>query len=266
MVKKLIKYDFKAFAKVMLPVEIVMLGVALLYRIVAIFENDSVAYDIFNVSAIIILVIAAVTALLMTFIFSIVRFYKNLFTTEGYLSFTLPVTAGAHIISKLIVSLIFDLITLLTLFVSFFIATFGEVFSECLKAGLFLYGKAFDTLHGDLVLYTIELIVLVIAASVAAHLLTFMCVAVGQTAKKHKILLAVGIYFGIYVLKQILGTIFITTGTVTDMFDNIRVFISNHPRGAIHSFFGIMFAVELVFSVVYFFVARSMMKKKLNLE
>ena len=77
MVRKLIKYDLKAFAKVMLPIEIVLLGVALLYRLVSIFETDNIAFKIFNGSAIAILVLAIIASFYMTFIYSFIRFYRN---------------------------------------------------------------------------------------------------------------------------------------------------------------------------------------------
>ena len=266
MVKKLIKYDFLAFAKVMLPIEIVLLGVAAIYRIVSLFETRSTAYEIFNVSTIIILCITVATAFIMTFIYSIVRFYKNLYTAEGYLSFTLPVTPAAHVASKLIVSLIFDAVTVVCAFAAFGIATAGEVFVEVIKAGAFLYGKAAEEIGGQLAAYVVEFIVTVIISAATAHLLTFMCVTLGQTARRHKILAAVGIYFAIYVAKQILGTIFISTGVTTAFFDDIGRFISQSPRLSVHLFFAVACIVEAALGVIYFAVTKSMMKKKLNLE
>ncbi|MBR6918532.1 MAG: hypothetical protein IKN38_10145 [Clostridia bacterium] len=266
MVKKLIKYDFMSFAKVMLPIEIVLLGIAALYRILSFFETDSVTYDIFNVSAIVIFSIATFASFLITFILSIVRFYKNLFTSEGYLSLTLPVTTQAHIVSKLIVSLIFDLIALVCAGVAFCIATAGDVLVEVTKAAFFLFGKAEYVIGGQIWLYVIEAVVLALVAAASMHLLTYMCISIGQTAKKHKILPAVGIYFGVYVAKQIVGTVFITTGVTTNMFRDIGRFITDNPRTATHLVFAVSILVELVLSAVYFIVTRLMMKKKLNLE
>ena len=266
MVKKLIKYDFMAFAKVMLPIEIALLGVAALYRLVSIFESRTTAYEIFNTSAIIILIIAAAAAFLMTFIYSVVRFYKNLYTAEGYLSFTLPVTPSAHIASKLIVSLIFDAVTIVCAFAAFGIATAGEVFAETMKAGFFLYGKAAEMIGGQLAAYVAEFIVVVIVASATAHLLTYMCITIGQIARRHKILAAVGIYFAIYVAKQITGTVFITTGVTTGFFADLERFAANNPRLAVHLGLASAFIVEAVFGVVWFAVTQTVMKKKLNLE
>jgi len=266
MVKKLIKYDFKAFAKVMLPIETVLLGVALLYRIVSFFEEDSIFFNIFNVSTIIIFTIAIIAALLMTFIFSVVRFYKNLFTAEGYLSFTLPVTPSAHIASKLTVSLIFDVITFLTVIVSVAVATAGETFVEIVKAGVFLFDRAADMIGGQTALYVIEFVILALVSVAAAHLLTYMCVSIGQLASKHKVLLAFGIYFAVYVVKQIISTTFIASGAATDGFRHLADFIMENPRTSAHLALCGMILVELVLGTVYYIVSQNLIKKKLNLE
>ena len=266
MVKKLIKYDFKAFAKVMFPAYVVILGVAALYRFVSIFESDTTAYGIYNGSAISIVVISVIVCIVMTGIISIVRFYKGLYTAEGYLSFTLPVTPSAHIWSKLIVSLIFDALTLVVSFLVLAIATLGETFVEIMKAAFYMAKNFFSRIGGQSPLYVVEMIILVIVALVAAHLLAYMCISIGQVAKKHKILAALGIYFAIYVVKQILGTIFIASGVTTDMFRNIGEFIQNHPYGAAHLIICGYALLQAALGVLYFFITRLMMKKHLNLE
>ena len=266
MVKKLIKYDFLAFAKVMLPIEIALVGIAALYRFVTIFESNTTAFKIFNVSTVTILVIAALTAFIMTFVYSFVRFYKNLYTAEGYLSFTLPVTPSAHIASKLTVSLIYDLITVVTAFVAFAVATAGEVFGESMKAAFYLYGKAAERIGGATPFYVIEFILTAIVAVAAAHLLTYMCVSLGQTAKRHKILSALGIYFAIYVVKQLLGTLYITTGVTTDLFDEIVSFAAKSPNLFVHLFFLTVCVVEAALGAEDFAVTGHVMKKKLKHE
>ena len=266
MVRKLIKYDLKAFAKVMLPIEIVLLGVALLYRIVSFFETDNIAFKIFNGSAIVILVLAIVASFLMTFIYSFIRFYKNLFTAEGYLSFTLPVTTQAHIASKLIVSLIFDAIAAACAFAAFTVATAGDVFHEVVKAFFYIMRKMGETLGGDLALYIIEFVIYCVIAMATAHLLTYMCISIGQLVRRKKILLAIGIYFGIYSIKQMLVSIFFGVGAATDLLERIAEYISNYPKTFVHLFLIIMILIQAILGTVYFLLSRVLIKKKLNLE
>lgn len=266
MVKKLIKYDFRAFAKVMVPVELVLLGVALLYRVMSFFESDNAIYRTFDTSAVIILIISCVAAFFTSFFFSVVRFYRNLFTAEGYLSFTLPVTPAAHIASKLIVSLIFDVITVVSIFAAVAVATAGEVFAEIVKAVLYLFERASSIVGGQMPLYIIEAIVLAVVFVSAAHLLTYMCVSVGQLANKHKILLALGVYFAVYVVKQLISTTFLATGTATGGIQNIMKYIAENRKLSLHLILSGAILIELVLGAVYWIVSNALMKKKLNLE
>ena len=266
MVKKLIKYDFAAFAKVMLPVEAGVLLVALLYRIMQFFENESEAYAIFNGSMIVVLVVSFIAAMLISFIFSIVRFYKNFFTAEGYLSFTLPVTETSHIVSKLVVSLIFDIITVITILLSLCIATAGDVLVEVLKAAGYLFGKGYANIGVNLPLFILEFILASLLSLIASHALVFLCISIGQTAKKHKILAAVGIYFIIYIIMQMAGTVVITVGALGGLFEELSELFERSPMMMTHIAFFIAIVIQILLFIIYFFVTRHMIKNKLNLE
>ncbi len=56
-----------------------------------------------------------------TFIVITVRFYKNLFSDEGYLTRTLPVTSGQHLLSKTIAGSIWGSLDMILLLASFYI-------------------------------------------------------------------------------------------------------------------------------------------------
>ena len=56
-----------------------------------------------------------------TFIVITVRFYKNLFSDEGYLTRTLPVTSGQHLLSKTIAGSIWASLDMILLLASFYI-------------------------------------------------------------------------------------------------------------------------------------------------
>ena len=83
MVRKLIKHEMNAFARSMLPMEIILLGMAVLTRFVQLFETESSAYNTVRTSSIVMFVIAIVVCLVMTVVVSIRRFYVNLFSSEG---------------------------------------------------------------------------------------------------------------------------------------------------------------------------------------
>ena len=92
MVKKLYKHEFAAWLRVIVFFWAATLLTAGINRIVQIFENDSIIYKILLVSGFVMYFISIFVTLAAPTIFGIVRFYKNFFTGEGYLTFTLPAT------------------------------------------------------------------------------------------------------------------------------------------------------------------------------
>ena len=267
MVRKLIKYDFASYLRLLLPVQLILLGIAGLNRVVQIFEEaDSTIYRTVFTSSIVLYVIAIIVCLLLTLIVAIVRFYQGMYTNEGYLSHTLPVTPTQHIFSKMIVSMIFLLGSLFAIFLSVCIATLGDVNIELWKAGFFLLGEAFDVFRANMVFYIIEFILLALCVSAMTLMKLYFCISVGQLAKKKKVLLAFGVYFGLYFIQQVFGTIMIIIVTVNSEFvENIMETIAATKTVFFHISLcgGIMYS--LIIGAVYFFITRWIMSKKLNL-
>ena len=268
MVKKLIKYDFASYMRLLVPIQLAVLGIAVIFRIIQIFENtDNDVYNIIFGSTLTLYIIAMIVAMVLTVIIAVVRFYQGMYSSEGYLSHTLPVTPSQHIFSKLMTSFLFLLGTLLTLFVSFIVSTLGELNIEIFKAIGFLYGKAFDELHWNLPFYILELAVMVLVSFLGAMLMLYFCISVGQLAKKHKVLAAVGVYFGLYVMTQIIGTIVIIYVTLNpELFEELGEWIDDHYQEFFHIINCIGIVCELFMSAVYFFFIRLIMSRKLNLS
>ena len=153
MVKKLLKHEMIAYSRTMLIIEAIVLGFALIARFVWAFENDSVSYSIVSVSSITAFVISIIVCLVYTFVVAITRYYKNLFGREGYLSFTLPVTVGQHIISKLLIALLYCVISLVTVVVALMIAGAGAPTVEVFKAIFYLAERYFEIFKTNGVFY-----------------------------------------------------------------------------------------------------------------
>jgi len=267
MVKKLIKYDFASYMRLLIPIQLAVLGIAAINRVVQIFENyDNEIYGIIFGSSVALYVISMIVALVLTVIIAIVRFYQGMYSNEGYLSHTLPVTPTQHIFSKLIVSMLFMLGTLLTIFVSLCIVTLGEMNIELFKSAGFLLAKGFERLRWNLPFYIAELLALMIISFFGGMLMMYFCISVGQLAKKHKILAAVGVYFGIYVLSQIIGTVFAVYISLNpELFETLGEWIEANTEAFFHIVFCIGIVLDVIMTGVYFFFTRLLMTRKLNL-
>ena len=273
MVGKLIKYDFQSFFRLLFPVQLIVIGIAGLNRIVQIFENETSTCKTVFISSIVLLVIACVVALVMSYVIGIVRFYQGLYSSEGYLSHSLPVTSTQHIWSKLIVSMLFECGTLLAIFIAANVATLGEVGSEVYKAGGYLAKELFAQVHFNGVLFLIEWILIFLVAMASSLLMMYFCISIGQLVNRKKILLAFGVLFGLYILGQILATILIILGptlvnigvirtVLQDLFD----WAAEHRIAAIHIASLLTLFAQSVLAFVYFLVTERIMTKRLNLS
>ena len=270
MVKKLIKHEFIAYSRSLLPIELALIGIAVVLRFIQFFENSSTGYAILFGSAVFAFVAAIIVCLVMTFIVSIQRYYKNLFKAEGYLTFTLPVSNHQLILSKLFSAVSVTIITFVNIFVSICVATAGEVCVEIFKAMGYLIKKYIDLVGVNGVFYVIEIIILCIVAFAAEYLLFYACITLGQTAKKNRVAAAVGIYFGYYYATQILATvatiIFSTTEWLQNIAEAIVPFVVDHPYAFAHIALILMILVIALVGALYYLVAYKVMRKKLNLE
>lgn len=270
MVKKLFKHEFSAVLRTWLPMQIILLAVALFGRIIQFFESNTQAYNIVFTSATVIYVLALFAALMLTLIFGIVRFYKNLFTCEGYLSFTLPVTPTQHIMVKTLVAGASMVGTVLVALLSFMLFSAGEVFAEVMKAAGYLiklFAKEFGA--GNTVAYVFEGIALVAIYILMMYLLYYACIALGQTFKKNRVIGAVGVYFIYYTITQVFGTILVIICTFladSGLFSAISNFIDAQPEISVHLILCALLFWAALFAAIYFLIVKWVIRNKLNLE
>ena len=288
MVKKLIKYDFKSYYRLLLPVQLIVIGFGLVNRIIQFFEppvingsssvgvfsfllygrwGSSTVYNLTFNSSLILYFTAIAVCLLMTAVVSIVRFYQGLYTNEGYLSHTLPVTSKQHITAKLLTFMLFMLGSLLSVFLSFIVITAGELNIEIFKAVFYIIGILFDSYGANTAFYIFEAVILFILICCHTFVKLYCCVSIGQLASKKKILLAFGVYFAVYIIKQIIGTVFIIIFSLNSSFivDNVRKFAETNPTAVIHIVFCAGIVYYFVINSVYFIFSNYIMSKKLNL-
>ncbi len=269
MVKKLTKYEMLAYARTMLPMLIILLGVSALTRFVQFFESNTTAYGIVFWSSVVALVVSIIVCIVMTFFVAISRYYKNLFTLEGYLSFTLPVSPTQHIITKLFVAVIFTVISLVAAVLAGVIAMPGDVLAEVFKVISYLFKQLFSFGHDvHIAFYIVECIVAFFAVLCCEYLLFYACMTIGQLAKKNRVLLSFGVYFAYYFISQILGTVFLIVFSIyaDSIITMIDKFSTNHPFAFIHIIICGIIVISLICSTIYFFVSHLIMRKKLNLE
>ena len=171
MLGKLIKHEFKATAKLLLPLLAAVLalmgGFQVIFLVVKLLTGRNDSHPLVAVLFALFAVLAAFALLAMLAVIVIVavqRFYKNLLGDEGYLMFTLPATPGQQIFSKLLVSLVWSLMGIVVVILDCERARYSGKLSERNRhehmagrasssafygVGVFQYLPAFLSLHGN---------------------------------------------------------------------------------------------------------------------
>ncbi len=269
MVKKLFKHEFFAIGRVLLPVQALVLVFSALARIIQLFENDTTVYGLLFGSVIFFLVVVNLINLSLPFVMGLVRFYKNLFTTEGYLSFTLPVTTTQHLYTKLLTTLGFSIGAVVTSLLSLVIVTSGEVFSEIVLSIRYLWSLIPGQTSAHIALYIVEFVLLLIVSFGTQLLLYYLFLSLGQLSKKNRLLASFGFYFGYYVITQILGTILsivVSFLSVTTFFDTIGSWIGQNTTLFVHLLLCGLIVFAVLFGWLYFALNNYILRRKLNLE
>ena len=270
MVKNLLKYECAAAWRSLLPVRLAVIGVAALLRLLQIFETDTAVYDIVFGSGVAALIIASLTCLVLTAGVAIIRFYRHLFTSQGYLTLSLPVREETHIFTKLTVAVGSTLLSLLVLILGVMIATAGEALNELCNAAAYLL-RALVNVMPSTGWMLLQFALFCILAVAAFYLLTYACITVGQMAKRARIWAAIGVFFGYYFITQIFSTVLLIRLTVTDgegmpLFEQLLEQLDVDPAGFVHNSLWIGIAVTALLGGIYFLVARVLMKRRLNVE
>lgn len=141
---------------------------------------------------------------MVTLILIVVRYYKNFFTDEGYLTFTLPVSRTQLLNSKILMAFIWlaaTAVVCVIAYVAFILIT--EVGTPGFDPGIDTDPSApveEDPIFGEygMLVFLLELIVLVIVAPAADVLLLLLCVTLGAViVKRAKLVLGLGLYYGL---------------------------------------------------------------------
>lgn len=199
------------------------------------------------------------------------RYYKNLFTDEGYLTFTLPVKTREIILSKLICGILWEIFTMACTFIGvLIIAIFGSSKSfinhDVINAIKEMFNALVNLQGGNTILIAIELVVAFIVSLATQLLLIYLAITIGnQVARKRKVLASVGMYFVIDAACQTINTVLLLVIGV--MFNGLSVLDNVEPTDDLFNvvmLFVILLAI--IYCTVFFTINNRVLKNKLNIE
>lgn len=268
MLSKLMKHEFRATGRILLPVYLLLLLASALscffWRLSEKYD-ESIAVTIFQRLTMTAFIVTAIGCAVLTLALMVYRFYKNLMTDEGYLMFTLPCTTGQIIWSKLLVALVWSAVTFVVEGISIFLFTVGDVNWKSLFAEL---PRLFRELHlnaGEVIGYSAEGLLLTVLAVFSSFLIFYAAISLGHSFANHKILLSVVFYIAFNFALQMVSSFGVLLGAVNLIPDELFMDGENLWQS-----FQLIAWGSIVWSAIvcagFYILTHAMLKRRLNLQ
>lgn len=284
MLRKLIKYDIKSVAPIWCLMAVVVACMAVFGSVVARVSIEAMErVDIFALLPVFGMLLAGLCAVVVvsspfvTMFLVYWRFYKNFFTDEGYLTFTLPVSRRQLMLSKVINAMIWMLAHGVLLVFCLLIAcwivppTFGDgLFNTVIFEGIGRALRGFWELGGAwTILWTLEILVGLLVSTLFSVGCFHLCITIGSVvAKKAKLLAAIGIYYLSNMVITTASQLF-TTLILPKMAPGFAILLRDASAGEgrvmATLLVAIVIAVFAAAACAVHFAAMDMVERKLNL-
>lgn len=275
MFAKLLKHEWRSTREMLGILCLISLGASLLGGLTMCYlfyvsSHDGGGSEALKILSVLFM-IAAMIALAVVGVAAVVvymgRFYKSRFTDEGYLTFTLPVNTHQNLLASLVntaigmvlITLVICLSGCLWMVIAFagvegFYQTVWEHFPELWEK----FWSLVQTHAGEIPWGVVARGMLsALTGAINSLVMLMLAVTVGSLiAKKHKILAAVAVFYGIHVLISI-ATAFLMSATVA---------LSGGALAAMSGYFGRTALLMTALSLGGYFLMYWLVDRKLNLN
>ena len=275
MFAKLLKHEWRSTREMLGILSLISLGASLLGGLTMCYlfyvsSHDGGGSDALEILSVLFM-IAAMIALAVVGVAAVVvymgRFYKSRFTDEGYLTFTLPVNTHQNLLASLVntavgmvlIILVICLSGCLWMVIAFagvegFYPTVREHFPELWEK----FWSLVQTHAGEIPWGVVARAILsALTGGINSLVMLMLAVTVGSLiAKKHKILAAVAVFYGIHVLISIATAFLMSANDV----------LSDGALAAMSGFFGRTALLMTALSLGGYFLMYWLVDRKLNLN
>lgn len=276
MLGKLFKYEFKNTSKIMLTIYAVLIAVTALGMGVMSFDafqqNNNPVVSIITCLYLLVYVLSIFALLIVTYVYLSIHFYKTMYSTQGYLTHTLPVKPVSTLHVKLLTALVWMLLSMFIMFLSVMglvFATAGpDIFKELRS---YNFSELNDALVYNFGLNIVELffaaLIGVISSCLIFLLMVYLSCSIGQLFNQHKVAASIVAGIVLYFLQQMISSAIMLIQLVNSSLITTSVLesdsaIANYYSSSLWS--GII--MNLAFVAIYYIACRIILKKHINLE
>lgn len=277
MLGKLMKHEFRATARIMLPVMGAMVALALLANLsirgLAGNLSDIPMLRILFTLIIIFFSVAVVATAVMSLVIMVSRFYRNLLKDEGYLMFTLPVSVHELIWSKLIVSLVWFLGTGLLIFLVMALLALNlshtnlQMILEQFPSWSEILGWLdAASVRGQVITFLVQIVLGTLIGIFAACLHFYASMALGHMFSKDKVLLSIVFFVGISFAFNLMEMGYGIVGFGLSDLENMELSNNREGLGFLSTVIWHGIGLSAVQAAVMYLATFLGLKKGLNLE
>ena len=201
MLKKLFKHEFKDLVKIVKFAWFGILGISVLTSVSILLTTTievqpgdattSLLLGLFTSGTSTLLLLGISTVMLITTILFVIRFYRSMLSSEGYLTHSLPFRADQLLNVKVLTGVLVLIIDVVVILVSLVIAALPTVIAhttltEAVEAVFIIIGELYKALGvGYGIALTVEGVILLICSTFMYILFPVLCMSIGQRFKTH---------------------------------------------------------------------------------
>lgn len=230
--------------------------------------------NILSILTLLLYFIMLIVVLVGIVIYLAVHFYRTVYTDEGYLTHTLPVTKHQLLCSKILVGGLWVMIIYAMVYLSVFllgVSLIGTILPDGYTFSLFWdeFGGLIMELAAEMeeqfglnfVVYKVFILLSGLIGPFVAMATVYGAISMGQLFTRHRVLMAVVSYIGIAILNGILGSV-VQSVAGTDTVIQSSADLGSYFNMSLISSFGL----NLIIAVALYMVSWLVMTKKLNME
>ena len=264
MLGNLMKYEFKAIGRIMLPIYAAWIVISLLFGITIRTSANPDNPGTFMIIAILLFTAIITIAGVMTLVLIVQRFSKGLLGNEGYLMMSVPATAAQHIWNKGLSSGIWCLFSAIIGVLSMLAVGLPLIVGQtgALEGLVEAFRNLVDFGFGKGILVLVEIAAVIVLCAVAFAFQIYAAISIGHQANKHQGALSVAAYVAILIVEGIVGN---TIARLTGIghFFNVE-FTSSFA--AMQYGLLIIAIIYIIKGAVYYCITWYLTKNRLNLQ
>lgn len=263
MLKKLLKYDLKWNYKLLIIFYVLALIFSCITRLCSLVDNSalfSVLKSISSGFAIAMMINALINCIMRSW----VRFTKNMYKDESYLTHTLPVSKNKLYVSKVLSAVICMVTSIIVVIACLFICYYSKENISTLKNMLELAAGTYDTTVIKLLLVLFFVLLL---EMIFIILIGYVGIIIGHKSNQNKMSKSVVMGVILYIVTQMVTLLLVFIfGLFNDSVMNIinTKDIINIDTIKLVLFLGIF--IYVVYIVIYYIVGKKLLEKGVNVD